>query len=148
MSTEKMSTEKMSAEKMSTDKIAPYSTYKMTTYKMSEELEERIKKLRKEWKASVNRVELAKWIEAGQPYEEHEELLLVLNQNEHTTCSESVAGRDNVDIGGEHIAGGSFTEVPGRQIVRPGRNAILELPPREPLPPDVRTANIVIKRLD
>jgi hypothetical protein len=41
-----------------------------------------------------------------------------------------------------------FTEVPGRPIRRPGRNAIIELPPREPRPPEVMTANIVINPLD
>jgi hypothetical protein len=83
-----MSTDKMST---STDKkMAAYSTYKMTTYKMSKELEEKVKKLEEKLKASVNQTELAKWIEAGEPYEEHEEVLLFLNQNECTTCSESV----------------------------------------------------------
>lgn len=56
----------------------------MATYKMSKELEEELKKLKEELKASINQTELAKWIEAGEPYEEHEEVLLFLNQNEHT----------------------------------------------------------------
>ena len=47
----------------------------MATYKMSKELEEKVKKLNEELKASVNWTELAKWIEAGEPYEEHEEVL-------------------------------------------------------------------------
>jgi len=51
---------------------------------MSKELEEEVKKLKEELKASVNRTELAKWIEAGEPYEEHEEVLLFLDQNERT----------------------------------------------------------------
>jgi hypothetical protein len=51
---------------------------------MSEELEEELKKYNEVLKASINRTELAKWIEAGEPYEEHEEVLLFLNQNERT----------------------------------------------------------------
>jgi hypothetical protein len=56
----------------------------MATFKMTKELEEEVKKLKEELRASVNRTELAKWIEAGEPYVEHEEVLLFLNKNELT----------------------------------------------------------------
>lgn len=42
---------------------------------MTKELEEKVKKLSEEYKASINQTELAKWIEAGKPYEEHKEVL-------------------------------------------------------------------------
>jgi hypothetical protein len=40
-----------------------------------------------------------------------------------------------------------FTQVPG-EIIRPGRNAILNLPPENPQPPNVTIVNIVVKVLD
>jgi hypothetical protein len=60
----------------------------MATYKMTKELEEKVKKLKEELRSTVNRTELAKWFEAGEPYVEHEEVLLF--KNELTTHSESV----------------------------------------------------------
>jgi hypothetical protein len=41
-----------------------------------------------------------------------------------------------------------FTRVPGRPIRRPGREAIVDLPPRVPQPDEGTTANIMIKQLD
>jgi len=40
-----------------------------------------------------------------------------------------------------------FIQVPGR-IERPGRSAIIKVPPMKPQPPDVTTVNIVVKLLD
>ena len=77
---------------MSTEKI---STDKMVTYKMSKELEEKVKKLKEELRLSVNRTELAKWLEAREPYIEHEEVLLF--KNELNTYSES-AGKSLIYI--------------------------------------------------
>lgn len=37
-----------------------------------------------------------------------------------------------------------FTQVP-EEIIRPGRNAILNLPPKNPQPPNVTIVNIVVK---
>ncbi|CAG8616789.1 8570_t:CDS:2 [Rhizophagus irregularis] len=105
----------MSTDKMFTDKM---STYKMTTH--NEELI-----------ASVNQTELAKWIEAGELYEEHEEVLL--NQNERTYSGSVGARRNHVDNDGNHIAGETFYG---------------KLPPRELQPPEVMTANIVINPLN
>ncbi|GES75192.1 hypothetical protein GLOIN_2v1474705 [Rhizophagus clarus] len=72
---------------------------------MSKELEEKVKKLKEELKVFVN------W--TG------------LKQGNRT-------GRNNVVNGGKRIAGGTFYRSSRRPIGRPGRNAILELPPREP----------------
>ena len=41
-----------------------------------------------------------------------------------------------------------FTQVPERVIERPGKSAVLKLPPKMPQPPDVTTVNIVVKLLD
>lgn len=41
-----------------------------------------------------------------------------------------------------------FTQVPGRVIERPGRSAVLKLPPKMQQLPDVTTVNIVVKLLD
>ena len=56
----------------------------MATYEKTKEFEDQLNKLRESYRASVNWTEHAKWIEAGKPYEEHEEVLLFLKQNEPT----------------------------------------------------------------
>ncbi|CAJ0756240.1 3870_t:CDS:1, partial [Entrophospora sp. SA101] len=48
---------------------------------MSEVLEEKLKKLIEESRASINWTEVNKWIAEGEPYEEHEEILMFMNQN-------------------------------------------------------------------
>src|SRR5688572_5007542 len=41
-----------------------------------------------------------------------------------------------------------FTQVPEREIMHPGKKAILKLPPENPQPPNVTIVNIVVKVLD
>lgn len=48
----------------------------------SKESEEKLKKLKEKIRASINWVERAKWIAEGQPYEEHEKILMFLNKDE------------------------------------------------------------------
>ncbi|CAJ0893137.1 2371_t:CDS:2 [Entrophospora sp. SA101] len=107
---------------------------------MSEVLEEKLKKLIEESRASINWTEVNKWIAEGEPYEEHEEILMFMNQN--GVADSRSDEEENILM--EKL----FTEIPGRLIKRPGQRAILELPPKEPQPPEVRNVNIVIKLLD
>ncbi|CAJ0640687.1 1831_t:CDS:2 [Entrophospora sp. SA101] len=103
---------------------------------MSEVLEDKLKKLIEESRASINWTEVNKWIAVGEPYEEHEEILMFMNQN--GVADSRSDEEENILM--EKL----FTEIPGRLIKRPGQRAILELPQ----PPEVRNINIVIKLLD
>ncbi|EXX57136.1 hypothetical protein GLOIN_2v1474705 [Rhizophagus irregularis DAOM 181602=DAOM 197198] len=78
----------------------------------------RVKRHNEELIASVNQTELAKWIEAGELYEEHEEVLL--NQNERTYSGSVGARRNHVDNDGNHIAGETFYGSSGKTNKKTG----------------------------
>ncbi|CAG8519255.1 6461_t:CDS:2 [Rhizophagus irregularis] len=63
----------------------------------------------------LEETELAKWIEAREPYKKHEEVLLFLNQNVRTYSGSVGTGGNNVDNGGKHIAGGTFYRRSGKE---------------------------------
>ncbi|PKC61528.1 hypothetical protein RhiirA1_398353 [Rhizophagus irregularis] len=109
-------------------------------FKWSKESDEKLKKLKEELKASINWSEVDKWNADGRPYEEHEEILMFLNENEFISLESNE--KENRAMK-EH-----FTQVPGRVIERPGRSAVLKLPPKMQQLPDVTTVNIVVKLLD
>ncbi|PKC12292.1 hypothetical protein RhiirA5_373186 [Rhizophagus irregularis] len=109
-------------------------------FKWSKESDEKLKKLKEELKASINWSEVDKWNADGRPYEEHEEILMFLNENELISLESNE--KENRAMK-EH-----FTQVPGRVIKRPGRSAVLKLPPKMQQLPDVTTVNIVVKLLD
>ncbi|CAG8755136.1 15842_t:CDS:2, partial [Funneliformis caledonium] len=100
-------------------------------------------------KPTVNWAEVDKWIAEGKPFEEHDEILLFLNQEKK---SENDLNTEPDDIKLTEAENQQMEElltiVPGRRIERPGKKAILHLPQKEPKPPLVTTVNIVVKLLD
>ncbi|PKY28135.1 hypothetical protein RhiirB3_444155 [Rhizophagus irregularis] len=85
---------------------------------LSQVVSRRVKRHNEELIASVNQTELAKWIEAGELYEEHEEVLL--NQNERTYSGSVGVRRNHVDNDGNHIAGETFYGSSGKTNKKTG----------------------------
>ncbi|RHZ74075.1 hypothetical protein Glove_227g101 [Diversispora epigaea] len=63
----------------------------------SKESDEKLKKLKKKIRASINWTEEIKWIAEGQPYEEHEEVLMFLNKNNSTYLRSNETERNNTN---------------------------------------------------
>ncbi|CAH1760868.1 7202_t:CDS:2 [Entrophospora sp. SA101] len=75
---------------------------------MSEVLEDKLKKLIEESRASINWTEVNKWIAVGEPYEEHEEILMFMNQNGVADSRSDGDGRNDAIRGGEYPHGETF----------------------------------------
>ncbi|GBC47015.1 uncharacterized protein OCT59_002323 [Rhizophagus irregularis] len=66
-------------------------------FKWSKESDEKLKKLKEELKASINWSEVDKWNADGRPYEEHEEILMFLNENEFISLESNGTGCTGID---------------------------------------------------
>ncbi|EXX58247.1 hypothetical protein RirG_199790 [Rhizophagus irregularis DAOM 197198w] len=117
---------------------------------MSKVSEEKLKELRESIRSTIDWGAYSKWIAEGEPYEEHEEVLLFLNQKKHESEIAYSKPDDDITLTEEEdiIMEELLTEVPERPIKRPGKRAIISLQPREPKPPPVTMVNIVVKSLD
>ncbi|CAB5184152.1 hypothetical protein GLOIN_2v1777437 [Rhizophagus irregularis DAOM 181602=DAOM 197198] len=85
--------------------------------------------------ASVNWTEYNKWVEAGRPYEEHDEILMnlevemdLLKQDQLVRTKRHVKGRR------EYGNGNSNHRNSETQIEKPGRQALILLSQQEPKP--------------
>src|SRR5436305_7610476 len=135
--------------------------------------EDELKKISESFKSSVNWTEHNKWLKEGQPFEEHEEIELFINRGNEFSQRQVSAGKsiylcsfccfilyiyiwltlfflkEPNDVTLSEIENrqleASLTKVEGRTIQRPGKTAILQLPPQDPKPPLVTTVNIVVK---
>nr|CAG8494788.1 5813_t:CDS:2 [Entrophospora candida] len=85
---------------------------------MSEVLEDKLKKLIEEERASINWTEVNKWIAEGEPYEEHEEILMFMNQN--GVADSDGDGRNDATRGGEHPHGETFYRDSGKANQKAG----------------------------
>ncbi|CAB4436676.1 unnamed protein product [Rhizophagus irregularis] len=143
---------------------------KLVPVKWSKESDEELKRLIEESKATVNWTEVAKWEAKGRPYEIDEEILLFykdeltnLGSNGKSTnlystsctciCLTSLLifkepGLVTLTEAENRFLEMLLTQVPGREVIYPGKDAIINLPPRNPPPPKVTLVNIVIKLLD
>ena len=143
---------------------------KLVPVKWSKESDEELKRLIEESKATVNWTEVAKWEAKGRPYEIDEEILLFykdeltnLGSNGKSTnlystsctciCLTSLLifkepGFVTLTETDNRFLEMLLTQVPGREIVYLGTDAIINLPLRNPPPPKVTLVNIVIKLLD
>ncbi|RGB35947.1 hypothetical protein C1646_758720 [Rhizophagus diaphanus] len=117
---------------------------------MSKVSEEKLKELRESIRSTIDWGAYSKWIAEGEPYEEHDEVLLFLNQKKHENEITYSKPDDDITLTEEEdiIMEELLTEVPERPIKRPGKRAIISLQPREPKPPLVTMVNIVVKSLD
>ncbi|RHZ85316.1 hypothetical protein Glove_67g155 [Diversispora epigaea] len=82
--------------------------------KWSKESDEKLKKLEEEERASINWTELAKWIAEGEPYDEHEEILMFLNQNEPANLRSNENRRNNINREKKQTHGEIFYENSGK----------------------------------
>nr|CAG8473192.1 15112_t:CDS:2 [Entrophospora candida] len=87
---------------------------------MSEVLEDKLKKLIEEERASINWTEVNKWIAEGEPYEEHEEILMFMNQNGVADSRSDGDGRNDATRGGEHPHGETFYRDSGKANQKAG----------------------------
>ncbi|GET03226.1 hypothetical protein GLOIN_2v1551446 [Rhizophagus clarus] len=117
---------------------------------MSEISEEELKELRESNRSVIDWVAYSQWVEKGKPYEEHEEVLLFLNQEKRENDIACSKPDDDITLTEEEdvIMEELLTEVPENLIQRPGKQAIKLLQQKEPKPPAVMTVNIVVKSLD
>lgn len=140
--------------------------------------EEVLKKAIEISKCPVNWNKYNKWVEAGRPYEEHEEVLMNL-KHEYESQKRSVG--KSIDLYSFYYFVFMYMfgyivklinkilfkepenmlteeenaemelvlrETPGMRIETPGKQAMELLPQQEPKPPTVRKVNIVVKLLD